>query len=212
MTNTSMDKFKSPIIYIPDFVVEPGLVFSRLKNELDWVRHPLVPRSEYFCSKHPYSYSYGVPAYAREYKPQPWHVDIDHIRSKLETFLGEDLDVCFLNYYKDSSDHLNWHSDDSPELDDNYSIVTVSLGAEREIWFRPTIKEAMNVATDMEVSVDDFEDFRKLFMEPEKVKLGHGSACVMKPGMQDTHQHRIPKASFICGERISLTYRRFVKV
>ncbi len=43
-----------------------------------------------------------------------------------------------------------------------------------------------------------------------KLKLGHGSLCLMQPGMQDTHQHRIPKAGFQCGERISLTFRGYV--
>ena len=44
------------------------------------------------------------------------------------------------------------------------------------------------------------------------LRLGHGSLCLMAPGMQDTWQHRIPKASFQCGERISLTFRGYVDI
>ena len=44
----------------------------------------------------------------------------------------------------------------------------------------------------------------------EKLLLGHGSAAIMAPGMQDTHEHRIPKSSRQCGVRISLTFRGYV--
>ncbi len=64
----------------------------------------------------------------------------------------------------------------------------MSLGVEREIWFQPNPKNGT----------------------VQKLTLGHGSLCLMAPGMQDTWQHRIPKASFTCGERISLTYRGYV--
>ena len=81
------------------------------------------------------------------------------------------MDVCFINGYEDHRDHLGWHADDSPEMDDNRPIVTISLGAERFIWFREN--------TNIDVI--------------DKVLLGNGSACIMMPGMQDTHMHRIPK-------------------
>ncbi|MNY73470.1 hypothetical protein D3C86_2122690 [compost metagenome] len=73
-------------------------------------------------------------------------------------------------------------------MDDDRPIVIVSLGAEREIWFRPN--------TDT--------------MHVDKLLLGHGSLCLMQPGMQDTHQHRIPKSPrHDCGARISFTFRGF---
>lgn len=78
-------------------------------------------------------------------------------------------------------------------MDDDRPIAIVSLGVEREIWFRSIL------GTNSKPS----------YGEIEKVILQHGSLCLMSPGMQDTHQHRIPKASFQCGERISLTYRGY---
>lgn len=72
-------------------------------------------------------------------------------------------------------------------MDASRPIAIVSFGVEREIWFRPI--NSVNEIT--------------------KLKLQHGSLCVMAPGMQDTHQHRIPKAGFQCGERISLTFRGY---
>jgi alkylated DNA repair dioxygenase AlkB len=73
-------------------------------------------------------------------------------------------------------------------MDDERPIAIVTLGAEREIWFCPNT---------------DRTDITKLV-------LGNGSLCVMAPGMQDTHWHRIPKAGFECGPRISITFRGYV--
>src|SRR5262249_3664707 len=120
----------------------------------------------------------------------------------LEAFLDTQFDVCFLNRYHNQSDQLGWHSDDSPEMDDERPIVTVSLGVEREIWFRP-----IPIAPPPDKMLTHLDIHRTV----QKQKLGHGSILVMKPGMQDAWQHRIPKASFTCGERISLTFRGYVQ-
>ena len=72
-------------------------------------------------------------------------------------------------------------------MDDGRPIAIVTLGAEREIWFCPN---------------EDRADISKVLLE-------HGSLCVMAPGMQDTHLHRIPKAGFECGPRISITFRGY---
>jgi alkylated DNA repair dioxygenase AlkB len=118
------------------------------------------------------------------------------------------MDVCFLNGYKDGHDQLGWHSDDSPEMDDERPIVTVSLGAEREIWFRkiPPNRDKIDVGLRRgEVNI--------IMASPEieKLKLGHGSMAIMLPHMQETHQHRIPKHDRECGPRVSLTFRGYVK-
>lgn len=71
-------------------------------------------------------------------------------------------------------------------------IAVVSLGAEREIWFKPQGSKGLD--------------------EVDKLLLKNGSICVMAPGMQDTHYHRIPKHPEPCGHRISLTFRGYVPV
>lgn len=45
----------------------------------------------------------------------------------------------------------------------------------------------------------------------ESLLLQSGSLCLMAPGMQDTHEHRIPKVGAIVGERISLVFRGYVE-
>jgi alkylated DNA repair dioxygenase AlkB len=177
-----------PISYAPGFVADPAAVFDKLWNELEWERRGSTPRREYYCNTEPVSYTYGVGAGERTYEPRDWHPSIVSIRAMVEAKLGTELGVVFLNGYENSKDSLNWHSDDSPEMDDDKPIAIVTLGAEREIWFRP--------------NADTFA--------VTKVKLESGSICVMAPGMQDLFMHRIPRAGFDCGPRISLTFRGYV--
>ncbi len=187
----------APIIYIPKFVDDPDKAFEALRDELDWERRDDAPRCEYYCNDIPKPYDYGQGRGRRRYEPRPYHPVIMAIRHKLEAYAKATFEVCFLNRYLNQSDHLGWHADDSPEMDDARPIVSVSLGVEREIWFRPIVAPAPDgLLTNQAV---------------EKVKLGHGSLCLMEPGMQDTWQHRIPKSSSQCGERISLTFRGYVE-
>jgi alkylated DNA repair dioxygenase AlkB len=187
-----------PIKYIPDWI-RPDIadtLFLRLWNELAWVRHDKVPRREYYVNRVGAPYSYGVPEYARTYESQVEHEAISDIWLAVTRGCLTVFDTVFLNGYEDGSDHLGWHSDNSPEMDDERAIAIVTLGAEREIWFRenPGVERSINDPV-------------------HKLKLAHGSLCIMSPGMQDTHQHRIPKAGFEpCGPRVSLTFRGYVQV
>lgn len=184
---------KAPITYIPGFILDPCSVFTELAHGLIWERRDNSPRHEYYCNDINIPYTYGRGRGVRSYHPKPFSDPILKIRKKLEELTSVYFEVCHLNRYLNQSDHLGWHSDDSPEMDDArpIAIVSVSLGVEREIWFR-----------EREGDVDN-----KI---PEKLLLENGSLCLMAPGMQDAWQHRIPKASFQCGERISLTYRGYV--
>ena len=54
-----------------------------------------------------------------------------------------------------------------------------------------------------------FRDRERTFTE--KLKLENCSGLLMTAGMQDTHDHRIPKSGFKCGPRISFTFRGLAK-
>lgn len=190
----------SPIVYVPDFIKDPHLAALQLQNELSWVKHSDAPRHEYYCNEVDKPYTYGRGAGVRTYQVQPWHDAILAIKTQIEETHKVHFEVCFLNRYLNQSDHLGWHADDSPEMDDGRPIAVVSLGVEREIWFREKGSYGIGGAT-----------MARTVGKVEKLTLGNGSLLLMLPGMQDTHQHRIPKASFQCGERISLTFRGYVK-
>lgn len=179
-----------PIKYIKDFVARSQNVFQSLWDELEWV-DVAGNRLEYYCNDFNKPYVYGKGTGQREYKVQPYHPLISIMRNQLEALTGAKFEACFLNGYRDGSDHLNWHADDSPEMDDGRPIGIISLGAKREIYFRPQ---------------SDKLDVTKIWLES-------GSLCLMEPGMQDTHYHRIPKSSVAnCGPRISLTFRGYTNI
>lgn len=188
----------APISYVPYRIPNATELFNALRDELQWVKHEDAPRQEYYCNDFPHPYTYGRERGRRTYEPQPYHPAIQEIRKSAEAFAGTVFEVCFLNRYLNQKDQLGWHSDNSPEMDDARPIAIVSLGVEREIWFRPMSAPLPDgILTSANV---------------EKLKLGHGSLCLMRARMQDEWQHRIPKASFVCGERISLTFRGYVEV
>lgn len=178
----------APVVYISESISDAGDAFSRLWNELAWL-DVAGPRLEYYVNDHDVPYTYGRGAGERTYHRQPVHPVIAAIRQHVESLTGAVLDVCFLNGYRDGSDQLGWHADDSPEMDPNRPIVIVSLGARREIYFKDQGKDAT---------------VEKLWLEP-------GSVCIMPAGMQADYFHRIPKASYSpCGARISLTFRGYI--
>jgi alkylated DNA repair dioxygenase AlkB len=183
-------------IYIEKFVTHPDDALTALSADLDWERRSDAPRSEYYCNDYGDAYTYGRGIGRRTYEAKPYHQWINIIRDHLEAHCKCVFDTVFLNRYLNQSDHLGWHSDDSPEMDDTRPVVSVSLGVEREIWIRAKsqIQTGITVASEI-----------------RKYKLAHGSAFIMPPGFQDLYQHKIPKASFMCGERISLTFRGYVR-
>ncbi len=205
----------APVTYVPKFVSDPDKAFAALRDDLDW-EHRDAPRREYYCNDIPKPYVYGRGKGKRLYMPRPYHPVIMEIRRALESHAGATFEVCFLNRYLNQSDHLGWHADDSPEMDDARPIASISLGVEREIWFRPKPPALVEVGEDRRTEEErrwhERVTTKRREEAPlvEKLKLGHGSLCLMAPGMQDIWQHQIPKSSCQCGERISLTFRGYV--
>ncbi len=210
-----------PIEYHPSIVpVEKAdYWFRTLRDELAWVRRDTTPRLEYYANRHTQAkaYTYGSGEFARTYEVQPWHEIITAIQGRLNDFWrqpwGFSGEACFLNRYLNQSMHLGWHSDNSPEMDDARPIAIVSLGEPRDILFRPIMPVLVPTDTPLDYSVAPERGEVKFVRQDQpntRLLLGHGSVCIMLPGMQDTHQHRIPKCSRQCGERISLTFRGYI--
>ena len=177
----------APIQYIPAFVDDPVSVFDVLWAELPWERRPDAPRRECWMNDFGTAYTYGSGKGVRTYVPVDWHPTVKAMQQRLLQEGCQSFEGCFINGYEGPRDHLGWHADDSPEIDPNKPIAVISFGSSRRIWFRETGR-------------DTHEEW---LLEP-------GSLLLMLPGMQQTHQHRIPKHSADCGPRISLTFRGLV--
>lgn len=157
---------------------------------LNWVTERSA-RREYFMSFIPRTYSYGNKHSGDiEYTSNEFSPTVAILCKKLNFSTCDNYNVCFLNRYDDQRQHLGWHADDFPGMDPNHGITVVSLGMEREIWWKP-------------------KGDKGIVPENQKQLLAHGSVFVMPGGFQDHYFHKIPKCDRKCGTRISLTFRSF---
>lgn len=187
----------SPVTYVPEFIdtAEASAHFSLLWNELNWERRGQTPRREYWTNTLGRSYTYGSGNGVRTYDSHPSHSSIEAVHEALLRLSGVEFEGCFLNGYEGKKDSLDWHADDDPGIDHSKPIAVVTLGQPREINFREVI-EARSVT------------HKGAFGPREELLLEHGSLLLMHAGMQQTHQHKIPRHySEKCGPRISLTFR-----
>lgn len=181
---------KAPVEYIPDFL-EPDVAqhfFDVLWAELDWERREGAPRREYWTNTLDRDYTYGRGIGVRTYTAKPSHWAIDAVSMDLTQMLDFTYEGCFLNGYEDGRDRLGWHADDDPGIDHTRPIAVITIGAGREIQFKEQTPGS----------------------HPEKLMLEPGSLLLMNAGMQSTHLHQIPKAGFVVGPRISLTFRSLI--
>lgn len=180
----------NPCYYVDGWITPAtsDYLFLTLKADLPWLE-VAGNRLEYWTNTFNQPYTYGNGVGRRTYQAQPDHDIIQGIRGRLENVSGVFYEGCFLNYYRDGSDSIGWHADDDPAIDHTKPIAVVTLGDGRRLEYK--LKEPGS--------------------HPVGQFLAGGSLFVMKPGMQQTHFHRIPKTDRESGERISLTFRSLIK-
>lgn len=183
---TPIESLKAPVIYIPNFIQEPeaSVLLTDLWADLPWL-DARQARRECWMNDFDSEYSYSEGRGELTYEAQPWDARLKQIQHRVEAVQGK-FQACFVNGYANEKNALGWHADDSDGIRHSEPIAIVSFGAERIISFRPQGSDPDQI---------------------ESIVLGHGSLCLMRPGMQQTHFHKIPKHDRPCGVRISLTYR-----
>ncbi|WKE64894.1 alpha-ketoglutarate-dependent dioxygenase AlkB [Gallaecimonas kandeliae] len=166
---------------------EAQALFEQLLLELRWTQpeltvfgksHP-IPRRQSWVGDPEAHYTYSSQAFS----PGPWHPLLKDLAVQLSGFFGQPFNSVLANHYRDGQDHMGWHSDDEPEL--GPVIAMLSLGAERELAFRPR---------------GGGPSF--------KVSLPSGSLLLMGPGLQQQWQHGLPSRAKVADGRISLTFRQ----
>lgn len=166
-------------------------LFDTLRSEVTWANRE-APRDECFMADESLEYTYGK-GVTRTYNSLVFHKAVADIMERMNSEFGTSYNVCFLNFYKGEREHLGWHADDSPEMDSSHPIAVVSFGAPRFIWTK-------------------HKDYKGEIPDEDKYLLGDGSLFVMPAGFQNDNLHKIPKNDKPCGGRISLTFRKFVRM
>lgn len=179
-------------VLFPEFLSEDlaDVAFAELATTNSWEQQSLLmygkmvdePRlSSWHSDGQSYTYS------GRERLPQPWTPLLRNIREQCEQHTDHTFNGVLVNYYRDGSDHLGWHSDDELVNGPEPLIASISLGAERRFDLRH--RETREVVS---------------------TSLGHGSLLVMSGFSQRCWEHRIPKMTRIADARINLTFRRLL--
>ena len=111
--------------------------------------------------------------------------ELQAIREIVEPLAGIKFNSVLLNYYRDGNDSVAWHSDKESIMGSQPVIASVSFGQVRSFDIRRKNEHA----------------------EQYSVKLEHGSFLLMKRGLQEKWEHRIPKSTKVMKPRINLTFR-----
>jgi alkylated DNA repair dioxygenase AlkB len=66
----------------------------------------------------------------------PWTRELVNLKQIVENLSNTKFNSCLLNLYHDGNEGMGWHSDDEKSIEDNSSIASVNLGAERKFSFK----------------------------------------------------------------------------
>ncbi len=138
------------------------------------------PRLTAMVGKKPGVYQYSGKAMAILQVP----LAVEALMAKVCESVHKEFDAVLINYYRDGSDYISYHSDDDTSIDRSH-IASLSLGATRT--FR------MRSKTDHKRQ-KDFE-------------LASGDLIVVKGECQNALQHTITKTTKLVSGRINLTFQ-----
>lgn len=180
-------------VYYYEQVIERQLqenYFQRLLQEIDWKHDELLLFGKrvitsrkvawYADENFAYSYSNSIKIALK------WTATLLELKKIVEAATESKYNSCLLNLYHSGEEGMGWHSDNEPELVNNSSIASLSLGSTRKFAFKH--KESGKKV--------------ELFLEG-------GSLLDMKGEVQHFWKHALPKSKKITKPRINLTFRRF---
>lgn len=168
------------------------IILNDFKDNLPWTQDSynfsgkiIVPKRKTCMYGKNYTYS-GQTKIAIPYQENGVLNGIKEYLERVLSFETNTLNGCLLNLYEDGDASISYHTDDEKEMDLNYPIVVLSLGATRQFLFK-----------DIETK------------EVIKTEIKNGEILLMYPGCQSKYFHSIPKEKNVNKPRISLTFRKF---
>lgn len=114
-----------------------------------------------------------------------WTDTLRKIKDYINDKFNLKLNFVLVNYYKDGSNYIGYHSDDEKDLDPGSPIVSLSFGATRRFLLKD-----------------------KQSKEVIEFRLKNNSCIIMKPGCQKKYKHSVPKEKNVTKSRLNLTFRR----
>lgn len=118
----------------------------------------------------------------------PWPDALRRVRDRLQAAAGHPFNCALVNWYRDGRDFAGWHADKIELHVPGTEIAIVSLGATRNLVFRPSASTVPLTA----------------------VTLQSGSLLWMSCELQKHVEHAVLPAPEQMGDRFSLTFRYVV--
>ena len=177
----------------PGIVPSPDVLLDALIAETPWRQERislfgkshLQPRLVAWYGDPDASYRYS----GLTLEPLPWTVQLQALKSRVESLAGASFNSVLLNYYRDQDDAMGLHADDEPELGPQPVIASLSLGETRTLVFKHRHDRAI---------------------KPVKIPLSSGSLLIMQGDTQANWKHGINRQAAPCGPRVNLTFRRIL--
>lgn len=186
-----------------DLIVEDGILqyfenysdetLENVLKDLSWRQdfitmygktHPL-PRMTAWHGEEGLVHSYsGIKMVAVKWTPV-----LLKLKIQLEADLNTTFNSVLVNYYRDGSDHMSYHSDDEKELGQNPIIASLSFGETRSFQLK-----------------HKFDLSKKTF----SLSITDGSLVVMRGELQHFWVHKIAKTAKKIGPRVNLTFRNIL--
>ena len=118
---------------------------------------------------------------------------IQLLREQVEPITQVRYNYVIANLYEDHNSKLGYHSDNEKDMDQRYTICSISLGATREFRIQPITKRFKAIGLPRPNLI--------------KVDLKDGDMLIMAGNLQKFWKHSIPESKQSCGARINTTFR-----
>ena len=167
-------------------------IFNRLVKECHW-EQPVIRMGAKIVNSPRLAAWYGDPGAVYLYSglvnhPHFWTEPLLELRTLLEKSTGFGFNSVLVNLYRDGCDSMGWHRDNEPELGEQPTIASISLGASRRFVMRHVKRDDLRMEWD----------------------LGHGAGLIMTGDTQRWWKHSVPKTKLKKEPRINLTFRRIL--
>lgn len=134
-----------------------------------------------------YDHTVAVPRLLARFAPdEPLPRELLEVKARAEAQIGAGFNSVSVQYYRDGSDSVAWHSDHTEDLVDRPYVALVSLGAVREMQIRSKNRPRRAFSVDLEP----------------------GSLLVMGGLAQEHWEHHLPKVARPIAPRISIALRQ----
>lgn len=125
------------------------------------------------------------------HEPQPWTQELQRLRDIVQSVTGSSFNSVLLNYYRDHNDSMGLHADDEPELGPEPVIASLSLGAQRKLYFKHKSRHDLKAYS---------------------LTLPSTSLLIMRGATQRYWKHGLRKLARPCGPRLNLTFRQILDI